>query len=86
MRKKKKRRKLNNKLGFLINNLNMSDNVQVVIKVRPLIQREKDQKFPIEWTIKDNTIIQENGPNKYQFGKKINFPKQKKKKCCMFLN
>ncbi|CAB0038824.1 unnamed protein product, partial [Trichogramma brassicae] len=34
----------------------MSDSIQVAIKVRPLIRREKDENLPIQWLVSDNTI------------------------------
>lgn len=55
----------------------MSDNIQVAIKVRPLIKREKDEQARIQWTVKENTIshIGQNGKTdtEYQFGKAQNF-------------
>ncbi|XP_053674736.1 centromere-associated protein E-like [Anopheles nili] len=39
----------------------MSDNVKVSIKVRPLIRREKENKLTLQWRIRDNTIVSNDG-------------------------
>ncbi|XP_013161690.1 PREDICTED: kinesin-related protein 4-like isoform X2 [Papilio xuthus] len=36
----------------------MSDNIKVVVKVRPLISREIEEKLFHQWRVKDNTIYQ----------------------------
>lgn len=52
----------------------MSDeNVQVVVKIRPLIQREIKKCMQIQWAVDDNTIYQKDGKINYQFGKKLLF-------------
>ncbi|KAK9294941.1 hypothetical protein QLX08_010621 [Tetragonisca angustula] len=38
----------------------MSDSIKVVIKVRPLIKREKDDNSAIQWTVQDNSIVSTN--------------------------
>lgn len=48
-----------------------NENIKVVIKARPLIKRERDQKLPIYWKIQGDTI-ESTSPlytNKYVFGK-----------------
>ncbi|XP_044000850.1 kinesin-like protein KIN-7L, chloroplastic, partial [Aphidius gifuensis] len=46
----------------------MSDeNVQVVVKMRPLIQREIKKCLPIQWAVDGNTIYQKDGKINYQF-------------------
>ncbi|XP_058798615.1 centromere-associated protein E-like [Phymastichus coffea] len=35
----------------------MSDSIQVAIKVRPLIKREKDENLQIQWTVVDNVLV-----------------------------
>ena len=51
----------------------MSDNISVVVRVRPLLTREKDSK--IFWKVADNTINQlcdqEKFNSSYNFGKKF---------------
>lgn len=52
----------------------MSANINVAIKVRPLIKREKDQKLTSQWHIKNNSITCIGNPigtEPYCFGKKI---------------
>lgn len=51
----------------------MSDSIQVAIKVRPLIKREKDENLVTQWTVKDNTIApidpaKKRGDHCFQFG------------------
>lgn len=36
----------------------MSDNIKVVVKVRPLIPREIDEKLSYQWRINNNTLYQ----------------------------
>lgn len=62
----------------------MSDsNIQVAIKVRPLIKREKEEKLPIQWTSQGNTIvatdteIRKRGDGRFEFGKSQTFSKIK---------
>lgn len=52
----------------------MSDSIQVAIKVRPLIKREKDENLPFQWTVSDNVIVpvdpeKKRGEGGFQFGK-----------------
>lgn len=52
----------------------MSDSIKVVIKVRPLIKREKDDNLAIQWIVQDNSIISTNeeikkrGDGRFYFG------------------
>ena len=51
----------------------MSDSIQVAIKVRPLIKREKDDNLPIQWAVVDNAIApidpgKKRGDCCFQFG------------------
>lgn len=53
----------------------MSDNIKVVVKVRPLISREIDDKLSYQWRVNNNTLYQldPNGRDcgsAYTFGKK----------------
>lgn len=36
----------------------MSDNIKVVVKVRPLISREIEEKLSYQWRVKNNTLHQ----------------------------
>lgn len=36
----------------------MSDNIKVVVKVRPLISREIEEKLSYQWRVKNNTLYQ----------------------------
>lgn len=36
----------------------MSDNIKVVVKVRPLIPRELEEKLSYQWRVKNNTLYQ----------------------------
>lgn len=36
----------------------MSDNIKVVVKVRPLISREIEDKLSYQWRVKNNTLYQ----------------------------
>lgn len=36
----------------------MSDNIKVVVKVRPLISRELENKLPYQWRVDNNTLYQ----------------------------
>lgn len=36
----------------------MSDNIKVVVKVRPLISREIEDKLSYQWQVKNNTLTQ----------------------------
>lgn len=36
----------------------MSDNIKVVVKVRPLIPREIEDKLSFQWRVKNNTLHQ----------------------------
>lgn len=36
----------------------MSDNIKVVVKVRPLITREIENKLSFQWRVKNNTLYQ----------------------------
>ncbi|GBP03284.1 Centromere-associated protein E [Eumeta japonica] len=36
----------------------MSDNIKVVVKVRPLIPREVEEKLSCQWRVKNNTLYQ----------------------------
>lgn len=36
----------------------MSDNIKVVVKVRPLIPREKDENLQCQWRVDNNSIYQ----------------------------
>lgn len=49
----------------------MSDNIKVAIKVRPLVDREKDD--PLQWSVSGNTITptdsKRRGEAGFQFGK-----------------
>lgn len=36
----------------------MSDNIKVVVKVRPLISREIEEKLSYQWRVKSNTLYQ----------------------------
>jgi hypothetical protein len=50
----------------------MSDNIKVVIKVRPLIKREELEGLFNQWEIKNNSIFQKDSGVKckaYTFGK-----------------
>lgn len=54
----------------------MSDNIKVVIKVRPLIKREKDAKLTSVWKINKNSIgaienSYTNSTEQFTFGKCI---------------
>jgi hypothetical protein len=51
----------------------MSDSIQVAIKVRPLIRREKDENQQIQWDVIDNVIVpidpeKKRGESRFQFG------------------
>lgn len=52
----------------------MSDNIKVVVKVRPLISREIEEKLSYQWCVKNNSLKQldqngrENGSS-FTFGK-----------------
>lgn len=52
----------------------MSDSIKVVIKVRPLIKREKDDNSAIQWIVQDNSIVSTNeevkkrGDGRFYFG------------------
>lgn len=51
--------------------MSSSDNIKVAIKVRPLIQRERDQKLQAQWRIQGDTIecLNPVNPNvKFSFG------------------
>lgn len=55
----------------------MSDSIQVAIKVRPLIKREKDESLPIQWAVVDNAIVpvdpeKKRGEISFQFGESKN--------------
>ncbi|KAJ8676006.1 hypothetical protein QAD02_011792 [Eretmocerus hayati] len=50
----------------------MSDSIQVAIKVRPLIKREKDENLPIQWAVVENAIVptdpeKKRGESSFQF-------------------
>lgn len=47
-----------------------TDNIKVVIKVRPLIKREKDQGLSSKWYVQDNTIkrIDSSDGTSFRFG------------------
>ena len=52
----------------------MSDSIQVAIKVRPLIKREKDENLQIQWAVVENVIVpidpeKKRGESGFQFGK-----------------
>lgn len=36
----------------------MSDNIKVVVKVRPLISREIQDKLAVHWRVQNNTLYQ----------------------------
>lgn len=48
-----------------------TDNIKVVIKVRPLIKREKDKMLSSQWSVQDNTLESTNPlvTARFQFGK-----------------
>lgn len=52
----------------------MSDSIQVAIKVRPLIKRERDENLPIQWSVQGNTIaltdseLKKRGDGRFCFG------------------
>lgn len=47
-----------------------SDNINVCIKIRPLIQREKNENLPSLWSLIDEkTIKSQNKEYKLSFGK-----------------
>lgn len=54
----------------------MSDNIKVVVKVRPLITRELEDKQKHQWRVTNNTLLQldsngrDYGPG-FTFGKRI---------------
>ncbi|KAG6438654.1 hypothetical protein O3G_MSEX000119 [Manduca sexta] len=52
----------------------MSDNIKVVVKVRPLISREIEEKLSYQWRVKNNTLYQldQNGKD---FGTAFTFDK-----------
>ncbi|CAG9791805.1 unnamed protein product [Diatraea saccharalis] len=52
----------------------MSDNIKVVVKVRPLISRELEEKLSYQWRVKNNTLCQldQNGRD---FGPSFTFDK-----------
>nr|ABK92267.1 kinesin-like protein 7 [Bombyx mori] len=52
----------------------MSDNIKVVVKVRPLITREIEEKLPYQWRIKNNSLYQLDQNGK-EFGSSFTFDK-----------
>lgn len=55
----------------------MSDNIKVVVKVRPLITREIEEKLPYQWRIKNNSLYQLDQNGK-EFGSSFTFGKKQK--------
>ncbi|KAL4702870.1 hypothetical protein ACJJTC_009091 [Scirpophaga incertulas] len=58
----------------------MSDNIKVVVKVRPLIAREIEEKLSYQWRIKNNTLYQLDQKGK-DFGPSFTFDKVYEEKC-----
>lgn len=54
----------------------MSDNIKVVVKVRPLISRETEEKLSYQWRVKSNTLYQLD-QNDREIGARYTFGKWK---------
>lgn len=52
----------------------MSDNIKVVVKVRPLISREIEEKLSYQWRVKSNTLCQLD-QNEREIGTRYTFGK-----------
>lgn len=46
-----------------------SDNIKVCIKIRPLIEREKNENAQVVWRVQDNKIKSLDGQHDKAFGK-----------------
>lgn len=56
----------------------MSDNIKVVVKLRPLISREIEEKQQHHWRVNNNTLSQLDGNGRdygqtFTFGKRTSF-------------